>query len=248
MDTKWCVLGHTWVPSKLSLRVFLGTFQFFVILEQILKIIRVVCIWDLLGFAKIFRGHRWLDLEVYTDFRCWRGWQACKSQAAGPLQLETRLIWASSRNGRPFPARTKVDITRRKIDAPFMASTLPLMPLLIRSPSHDLRILPNFPSKIVFENHRNCMEFMRSQWIETMHKSPLIWLTSISIPISLIFFLRSGRNRHTFGWWSSRVYFECSISQVNDKDPHSITVAVKPPLGRRCGAAKDMDLSFGTHL
>ena len=34
----------------------------------------------------IFRGHHWLDLlRVYTDFRCWRGWQACKSQAAGPL-------------------------------------------------------------------------------------------------------------------------------------------------------------------
>ena len=34
----------------------------------------------------IFRGHHWLDLlQVYTDFRCWRGWQACKSQAAGPL-------------------------------------------------------------------------------------------------------------------------------------------------------------------
>ena len=140
---KMMCIGAHMGPIKAVPSRFLRTFQFFVIMEQILKIIRVVCIWDLLGFAKIFRGHRWLDLlEVYTDFRCWRGWQACKSQAAGPLQLETRLIWASSRNGRPFPARTKVDITRRKIDAPFMAaSTLPLMPLLIRSPSHDLRIL-----------------------------------------------------------------------------------------------------------
>ena len=83
---KMMCIGAHMGPIKAVPSRFLGTFKFFVILEQILKIIRVVCFWDLLDFAKIFRGHRWLDLlEVYTDFRCWRGWQACKSQAAGPL-------------------------------------------------------------------------------------------------------------------------------------------------------------------
>ena len=53
------------------------------------------------------------------------------------------------------------------------------------------------------------------------HRSFL--LTSISIPISLIFYFWHGKEKIVK---SSRVYFECSISQVNDD--HSITVAVPP--------------------
>ena len=53
------------------------------------------------------------------------------------------------------------------------------------------------------------------------HRSFL--LTTISIPISLIFYFWHGKEKIVK---SSRVYFECSISQVNDD--HSITVAVPP--------------------